>query len=156
MIIKYILKVVYLLLDMKKYFLPWLLWLSGLSIHLQTKGSPVRFPVRAHACVSGQVPSRGRAGGNHILMFPSLTFPILSSFSRNKLMKYFLKIKKYIYFLSLFKMFVMKTYVFHSRLQFIMECCIVILNIYLLLFFFEILKNEIRQAYLVNNSLRFK
>ena len=29
--------------------LPWLLWLSGLSTGLQTKGSPVGFPVRAYA-----------------------------------------------------------------------------------------------------------
>ena len=36
---------------------PWLVWLSGLSAGLQTKGSPVRFLVRAHAWVAGQVPS---------------------------------------------------------------------------------------------------
>ena len=28
---------------------PWLVWLSGLSTSLQTKRSPVQFPVRAHA-----------------------------------------------------------------------------------------------------------
>ena len=39
--------------------LPWLVWLSGLSADLRTKGSLVRFPVRAHAWVSGQVPSWG-------------------------------------------------------------------------------------------------
>ena len=38
---------------------PWLVWLSGLSASLQTKGSLVWFPVRAHAWVIGQVPSRG-------------------------------------------------------------------------------------------------
>ena len=37
------------------------MWLSGLSAGLKTKGSHVRFPVRAHAWVVGQVPSRGRA-----------------------------------------------------------------------------------------------
>ena len=37
----------------------WLVWLSGLSMGLRTKGSPVRFPVRAHAWVVGQVPSGG-------------------------------------------------------------------------------------------------
>ena len=37
----------------------WLVWLSGLNASLRTKGSPVRFPVRAHAGVVGQVPSRG-------------------------------------------------------------------------------------------------
>ena len=31
--------------------LPWLVWLSGLSAGLGTKGSLVRFPVWAHACV---------------------------------------------------------------------------------------------------------
>ena len=39
--------------------LPWLVQLSGLSAGLQTKGSPVGFPVRAHAWVAGQVPSGG-------------------------------------------------------------------------------------------------
>ena len=32
---------------------PWLVWLSGLSARLRTKGSLVRFPVRAHAWVAG-------------------------------------------------------------------------------------------------------
>ena len=31
------------------HILPWLVWLSGLSAGLRTKGSLVRFPVRAHA-----------------------------------------------------------------------------------------------------------
>ena len=38
---------------------PWLVWLSGSSAGLQTKGLPVLFPVRAHAWVTSQVPSRG-------------------------------------------------------------------------------------------------
>ena len=33
--------------------IPWLLWLSGLSTGLQTKGLQVQFPVRAHAWVAG-------------------------------------------------------------------------------------------------------
>ena len=33
----------------KEQMEPWLLWLSGLNADLRTKGSPVRFPVRAHA-----------------------------------------------------------------------------------------------------------
>ena len=53
--------------------LPWLVWLSGLSASLQTKGSPVWFLVRAHAWVVGQVPSRGYMRGNHTLMFLSLS-----------------------------------------------------------------------------------
>ena len=35
---------------------------------LRTKGSLVQFPVRAHAWVAGQVPSRERARGNHTLV----------------------------------------------------------------------------------------
>ena len=52
----------------------WLVWLSGLCASLQTKGSPVQFPVRAHAWVAGQVLRWGCRRGNHTLMF-------LSSFS---------------------------------------------------------------------------
>ena len=49
-----------------------------LSTSLKTKGSPVRFPVRAHAWVVGQVPSRGCMRGNHTLMFLSLSFSFSS------------------------------------------------------------------------------
>ena len=63
---------------------PWLVWLSGLSTSLWTKGWPVRFPVRAHAWVVGQVPSRGRSRGNHTLIFLSLSFSFPSSLSKNK------------------------------------------------------------------------
>ena len=45
---------------------PWLVWLSGLSAGLRSKGSRVRFPVRAHAWVVGQVPIMGQVGSNHI------------------------------------------------------------------------------------------
>ena len=48
---------------------PWLVWLSGLSAGLRSKGSPVRFPVRAHAWVTARVPCGGHAGGNHTLLF---------------------------------------------------------------------------------------
>ena len=58
--------------------MPWLVWLSGLSASLRTKGSPLRFPVRAHAWVAGQVPSGGCMRGNHTLMFLSLSFPFPS------------------------------------------------------------------------------
>ena len=53
---------------------PWLVWLSGLSAGLWTKGSLVQFPVR----VAGQVPSRGHSRGNHTLMFLSLSFSLPS------------------------------------------------------------------------------
>ena len=46
--------------------------------------SLVRFPVRAHAWVVGQVPSRECVKGNHTLMFLSLSFSSLpSSLSKN-------------------------------------------------------------------------
>ena len=50
---------------------------------LQTKGLPVQFPVRAHAWVAGQVPSRGHVKGNHTLMFLSLSFSLPSTLSKN-------------------------------------------------------------------------
>ena len=63
---------------------PWLVWPSGLSTGLWTKGLPVRFPVRAHAWIVGQVPSRGRTRGNHTLMFLSLSYSLPSPLSKNK------------------------------------------------------------------------
>ena len=67
----------------KSQILPWLVWLSGLSASLRTKGLPVQFPVRAHAWVAGQVPSRGHVRGNHTLMFLS-SFSLPSPLSKNK------------------------------------------------------------------------
>ena len=49
---------------------------------LRTKGSLVRFPVRAAAWVVGHVPSRGSMRGNHTLMFLSLSLSLL--LSKNK------------------------------------------------------------------------
>ena len=43
----------------RKKLRPCLVWLSGLSAGLRTKGSLVRVPVRVHAWVASQVPSRG-------------------------------------------------------------------------------------------------
>ena len=54
-----------------------MVWLSTLTAGLPTKGSLVlQFPVRAHAWVAGQVPSRGRVRGNqsHWRFSPSLPF----------------------------------------------------------------------------------
>ena len=45
------------ILNFLKEIQPWLVWLSGLSAHLQTKWSPVWFSVRAHTWVAGQVRS---------------------------------------------------------------------------------------------------
>ena len=64
--------------------LPWMVWLSGLCAGLGTKGSPVRFPVRAHVWVAGQVPSGRRVRGNHTLIFLSLPFSLPSPLSKNK------------------------------------------------------------------------
>ena len=59
--------------------LPWLVWLSGLSADLQTKGSLVGFPIQTHAWDAGQVPSWGHARGNHTLMVLSLFLSPLPS-----------------------------------------------------------------------------
>ena len=53
--------------------MPWLVCLNGLSAGLRTKGWQVGFPVRIHAWVVVQAPTRG----NHTLVFPSLS-PSLS------------------------------------------------------------------------------
>ena len=52
---------------------PRLVWLSGLSASLRARGSPMPYPVRAHAWVAGQVPSGGHVRGSHTLMFVSLS-----------------------------------------------------------------------------------
>ena len=52
------------LLHQKKLVQPWLVWLSGLSDVLQTKGLPVRFPVRVDAWVAVQAPIWGHVRGN--------------------------------------------------------------------------------------------
>ena len=70
---------------------PWLVWLSGLSANLQTKGSLVQFPVRAHDWVAVRVPSCGCKRGNHTLVFLSLSFNLLSPLFINKYNKIFLK-----------------------------------------------------------------
>ena len=74
-----------ILLNLVKQVLPWLVWLSGLGAGLRTKVSLVRFPVRAHAWVAGQVPSRGCVRGNHMLMFPSLSFSLPLSLKINNI-----------------------------------------------------------------------
>ena len=63
---------------------PWLLWLSGLSASLQTKGSLVQFPVREHASVVGQVPSWGHATERQPHTNVSLPLSFLSPHSKNK------------------------------------------------------------------------
>ena len=69
---------------------PWLVWLSRLSTSLPTKGLLVRFPVRAHAWVTGQVPSEGCARGNHtltFLFFSSPSFPLYLKINKKENLK---------------------------------------------------------------------
>ena len=73
--------------------MPWLVWLSGLHARLQSKGSPVGFPVRAHAWVAGQVPSSGSKRGNHTLVFLSLSFSCPSPPSKKNNLYYTLYLK---------------------------------------------------------------
>ena len=63
---------------------PWLVWLSGLSVVLRTKVSLVRFPIRAHSWVAGQVPRMGCTRGNHTSLFLSLSPSLPLSLKINK------------------------------------------------------------------------
>ena len=83
----------WLLLKVQMAQEPWLVWLSGWSTRLRTKGSLVRFPGRAHAGFVGQVPSGGRVRGNYTLMFLSLSFSLPSPLSKNKIFKWPKKIQ---------------------------------------------------------------
>ena len=65
-------------------YYPWLVWLSGLSAGLWTRGLLVQFQVRVHACVVGQVPSTGCVRGNHTLMFLPKSFFHPSPLSESK------------------------------------------------------------------------
>ena len=60
--------------------IPWLVWLSGLSITLQSKRSLVWFLVKAHGWVAGLVPSWGCARGNQsvFLMCINVSLPLFS------------------------------------------------------------------------------
>ena len=63
---------------------PWLVWLSGLSASLKTKGSPVRFQVRAHALVCGPGHQSGtRERQPHSVSLP-LFLPPFPSLKINK------------------------------------------------------------------------
>ena len=82
---------------------PWLVWLSGLSTSLWTKGSLVQLSVRAHVWIVGQVSSRGHTRGNHTLMFFSPSFSLPSPLSRNKnlLKNRLIKLMQKIWFLMI-------------------------------------------------------
>ena len=66
-------------------FLPWLVWLSGLSTSLRTEGSPVRFPIipKQGTCLGSRSPVGGR--GNYTLMFLALSSSLPSPLSKNKI-----------------------------------------------------------------------
>ena len=72
------------MLSKRNLLQPWLVWLSGLSADLQTRGLPVHFLVGAHAWVAGLVPHWGRVRGNHTMMFLSLSLSFPSPLSKNK------------------------------------------------------------------------
>ena len=55
---------------------PWLVCLSGLNTSLLTERSPVRFPVRVHAWVAGQVPGGGVASNQSIFLSVSFSLPL--------------------------------------------------------------------------------
>ena len=57
---------------------------NSCEIARRPKGSLVRFPVRTHAWVAGQAPSRGLVRGNHTLMFLHLSFSPFLSLKINK------------------------------------------------------------------------
>ena len=57
---------------------PWLVWLSRLSASLRTKGLQVRFPVRSHAWVVGQVPSWGCMRVNRLMYLSHIDVSLLS------------------------------------------------------------------------------
>ena len=56
------------MLHQKSLNRPWLVWLSGLSTRLQSKGLLVQFPIRAHAWVVGSVPSQGACERHLIIL----------------------------------------------------------------------------------------
>ena len=63
---------------------PWLVWLSGLSAGLQTKGRWFDSLSGHMPGLQARFPSAGRARGNHTLMFLSLSFSLPSPLSKNK------------------------------------------------------------------------
>ena len=68
-----------MLMFLRKWFKPQLVWLHGLRAGLWSKRSLVWFPVRAHAWIVDQVPSWGHVRGNHTLMFFSLPSLLLKN-----------------------------------------------------------------------------
>ena len=85
---------------LKIMVLPWLVWLSGLSLGQQTERSPVRFPTRGTCLCCGPGPQLG-ARQSHTRFSPShsLSFPL----SLTRINKIFLKMMVSLHFLKLAK-----------------------------------------------------
>ena len=89
---------------LRKWVLPWLVWLSWLGIVPWSKLSPVRFLVRAHAWVAGSVPSQGackrqltNVSLSHQCFLPSLSLSFSLSPEIDKVQKEKSFFKKYGY-----------------------------------------------------------
>ena len=70
------------------------MWLSGLSAGLWTKGSPVQFPVRAHAWLWARFPAGGAGEATTYWCFSPCLSPSLPPLSKNKPNKILKKEKK--------------------------------------------------------------
>ena len=73
------------------------MWLSWLGVVPQSERLLVQFPVRAHAWVAGLIPSQGILEATDwcfslTLMFLSLPFTLPSPLSKDKYIKFFLKV----------------------------------------------------------------
>ena len=69
---------------------PWLVWFSGLSASLWTKGLPVQFPVRAHAWLWARSPDGGVwEATTHWCFSPSLPLPLKINTSLKMFIEYF-------------------------------------------------------------------
>ena len=67
---------------------PWLVWLNGLSGSLWTKGSPVRFPVRAMPGMWARAPVGGsQEASTHWCSSPSLSRSFPLSLKINKILR---------------------------------------------------------------------
>ena len=80
-------------------FMPWLVWLSGLSISLWNKMLLVPFLVRAHAWVAVQGPIWGQVRGNCLMYLSHINVRLpLSLLSKNKISKKNLKMYNLLYY----------------------------------------------------------
>ena len=74
----------------KKLVEPWLVWLSWLGVIPQSKGSPARFPVKAHTWVEGSRPGQSeqvQEATDRCFFLTSVFFSLPSPLSKNKQIK---------------------------------------------------------------------